>query len=418
MPLVRHRRRCGRGRPLTVAGSDELLATTISLVVAAVRDAGPDDPVPRAVRRLGSFNRLPRPARDTVRRLVDGDEEFRAWLVETLDEDAVGRPGWVWLTRPEGWERTLDEAAAALTDRPVAETSADARWRRKVDGARRAAARAEERASAAEERAAEATRELEELGEELDRWRERALEAERGRDEALAERSRAVRSLKELENRHAEVVAERRRLSERLAALDGRAVEAPELPEGVDERRLRIEVRRLRRGLRELQKVVAGLERLVAVDGPRRRSLLPPGIVADTDEAARALAAVPGVVFVVDGYNVSRRVWDDRTLVDQRDELHRRLAVLAASTGAVFEIVWDGLEASAVADVGDGVREIFTPADVEADDEILRRAAVRVDASLVVVSSDRRVRDGAQALGVDVLASERLLALLGVTPPP
>ncbi|RMH78520.1 MAG: hypothetical protein D6683_07460, partial [Actinomyces sp.] len=370
-----------------------------------------------AVERLASFVRLPRPARDTVRRRVDEDESFRTWLLEHLDEQEVGRLGWLWLSRPEGWERTLAELVGAATDDPVTETAGDARWRRRLDGARRAAERAEQRAVRAEERVAELSARLEELETEVATWRARARTAEEEVRSLTEERARAVRSLKQLEARHRDLAAERRRLDERLAELDGRAPRVPELPDGVDARRLRADLARLRRHLRDVLGVLADLDDIVEPGAVRRRSLLPPGIVAETPEAAEALVRVPGVIVLVDGYNVTRRVWEDRPLGEQRAELHRRLATLAARTGARFEIVWDGVEAAGVADTGDGVREIFTAADVEADDEILRRAAVRLGDALVVASNDRRVRDGARAVGVDVIASDDLLGLIGVTPP-
>jgi hypothetical protein len=55
----------------------------------------------------------------------------------------------------------------------------------------------------------------------------------------------------------------------------------------------------------------------------------------------------------------------------------------------------------------------FSPAGVEADDVLLARVA-DLDPSrpVVVASSDRRVRDGAAAMGANVVASAQLLAAL------
>jgi len=59
------------------------------------------------------------------------------------------------------------------------------------------------------------------------------------------------------------------------------------------------------------------------------------------------------------------------------------------------------------------VRVMFSPPGVEADDVILDEVAgVDPQRPVVVVSSDRRVRDGARARGANVLRSSQLLDLL------
>ena len=52
-----------------------------------------------------------------ARRVLDDDPAFRSRVAEATGEDVIGRPGWLYLLRPEGWEAELDrllqEAAAA-----------------------------------------------------------------------------------------------------------------------------------------------------------------------------------------------------------------------------------------------------------------------------------------------------------------
>ncbi len=62
--------------------------------------------------------------------------------------------------------------------------------------------------------------------------------------------------------------------------------------------------------------------------------------------------------------------------------------------------------------VGSKVRVSFTPDGFEADDEILKRVA-ELDAHIpvVVVSNDRRVRDGARQGGANVVSSSRFAGL-------
>jgi hypothetical protein len=59
------------------------------------------------------------------------------------------------------------------------------------------------------------------------------------------------------------------------------------------------------------------------------------------------------------------------------------------------------------------VRVRFTPAGVEADDELLRLVlAAPRSRPVVVVSGDRRVRSGAGELGANVVGSATLVDLL------
>ncbi|MGH9265713.1 MAG: hypothetical protein ACRD1D_13580, partial [Acidimicrobiales bacterium] len=70
--------------------------------------AGEEDtpvlPAPVALRPFLQFAKLRGAAVAAARRAVDGDDEFRARVAEAVTEDEVGRAGWLWLTRPAGWE--------------------------------------------------------------------------------------------------------------------------------------------------------------------------------------------------------------------------------------------------------------------------------------------------------------------------
>jgi hypothetical protein len=60
-----------------------------------------------------------------------------------------------------------------------------------------------------------------------------------------------------------------------------------------------------------------------------------------------------------------------------------------------------------------GVRVSFSPPGVEADDVVIARAAeVPAHRPVTVASNDRRVREGAQAAGANVVSSPQLLAAL------
>ena len=86
-------------------------------------------PGPPCGRYLAFAKQTPR-SLDAIARVVDADDEFRARVAGAVDEDQVGRAGWLWLARPDGWEGEL----AALE----AESSARADGRgRAARGARR-----------------------------------------------------------------------------------------------------------------------------------------------------------------------------------------------------------------------------------------------------------------------------------------
>jgi predicted RNA-binding protein with PIN domain len=143
---------------------------------------------------------------------------------------------------------------------------------------------------------------------------------------------------------------------------------------------------------------------------------LPPGIFDDSVEAAEHLVRVPGVILLVDGYNVSQLGWPDLPIAEQRTRLADALAELSARTGAEVTVVFDGAETaypSIVPGTARPVRVVFSPPGVEADDVVIGRVAeLRPFRPVAVASSDRRVQAGAAQSGANVISSPQLLAVL------
>jgi predicted RNA-binding protein with PIN domain len=143
---------------------------------------------------------------------------------------------------------------------------------------------------------------------------------------------------------------------------------------------------------------------------------LPGGIFDDSAEAAEHLLRSPGVALVVDGYNVTMTGWPALAASEQRRRLVGALAEVAARTSTEIDIVFDGADIGAVpvpAPVRSLVHVRFSPAGVEADDVVLDLVAHLPPARPVVVaSSDNRVRDGARALGANVVHARQLLDAL------
>lgn len=149
----------------------------------------------------------------------------------------------------------------------------------------------------------------------------------------------------------------------------------------------------------------------------RRPARLPPAVLEDSVEAAAFLVRLSRVVVLVDGYNVSKTAWNGLALVDQRERLIAALDGLSSRTGADPVIVFDGVEAGGLLP-GSGSRSRatrvrFTDAEVEADDVVLSMVEqFPPGRPVVVVSSDRRVQEGARAQGANVIGSHQLLATL------
>lgn len=418
----------------------ELLAPVLGVAVDVARDGESADPpiaAPGSLRPLLRFARLPPAALRTVLAALD-DDEFRERVVAATSESAVGRAGWLLVTRPEGWEAEFDELAGGR--RRVASEREERRAERVAYRLRADLARSEERSNAHLRELGDLRRRFEEAGHAADRDRR---EMERLRSElamAQHERGRAVRELKDTERRLAERVAEVRALRAALAEASAAASGGRDgATSGDDRQAIRHDVGDrlavLRRGLEETSRGLAALESTFAgwIDdeaagggagveqssgrppAKRRARRLERGLTEDTPEALDWLLTQPGALAVVDGYNVSMLGWPELLATDQRRALERAAGVLHRRTGAAFVLVFDGADvvgsAAPSATAGPGVSVRFTTHDVEADDEILELVEASSAPVIVVVTNDRRVRVGARERGANVARSPDLLAL-------
>lgn len=152
-------------------------------------------------------------------------------------------------------------------------------------------------------------------------------------------------------------------------------------------------------------------------DRPPRRSpvRLRSGVHGDSPEGIRQLLGLPALVAVVDGYNVTMEGWPTLDRGAQRDSLVAAAGGLQALVPASIHLVFDGDADGGRPAVGAPlpVRVHFSAADTEADDLILDMVArLPTDVPVLVVSSDRRVAEGARRLGANAVASSVLLELL------
>ena len=437
-----------------------LLRPALEAVMKIARDgeaAEPTEPAPAQLRRYLRFARLPAPALDIARRVVEEDDAFRERVAAHLTEDAVGEAGWLWLTRPDGWEARLDELRKHQQEQEHAlhEERAERESLRRLAGA-------EDRARRAEVALSGRTREVAEAVEELahERARREHAESEFARiantiDELAQQRNAAVRRLKDVEAELAQRAADLRHARHEIrmrdadvpvvsdtpvagAALD--AAPAPTAEEPRERARLSELVADAARAAELLSGALAAASELlappVAEEKPnaapapapavasvttttpstaRVQLRLPPGVTDDSIEAVDHLVRAPGALLLVDGYNISQAAWYQDPIARQRSRLVDALAELHARTGVEVDVVFDGADVDRIGDrpARPAVRVRFSAPGVEADDVLLEL----VDAApqrrpVIVASSDHRVRDGARRRGANVLSARQLLGAL------
>jgi predicted RNA-binding protein with PIN domain len=454
-----------------------LLRPAIELAMGVARSGESDDPpqpAPPSLRPYLSFSRLPPAALEAARRAVERDEGFRSRVVAATGESDVGEAGRLWLERPEGWEEAL---AGLAEEADAARAGSGERLGREERRQARRRLLADEVATRFEQRAARAEAELEQIRRESTDLRRsnRSLAGELERTEAQVvslteERQLAVRQLKAAEATLVERAQDAKRAREdadrlrrelaaahqRVAVAEARAagLPAPRLHDAdpdveAEPGRARrppldlarasstvgdasVAAERLATALGELASLLApttppsnpggspseragGRSERAAPLRRRRPVRLPRGWVDDTPQAAAHLARLPGALFLVDGYNVSKTAWPELELTAQRLRLVNAVAELRMRMGTHVEVVFDGAEEGRLATraLPESVRITFTPLGIEADDVLLERIDEQPpERCVVVVSSDRRVKDGARERGASVLSSATFLTLL------
>ncbi|MEY2404123.1 MAG: hypothetical protein QOD38_1674 [Acidimicrobiaceae bacterium] len=431
-----------------------LLKPALEAVMKVAREgeaAEPTEPAPAQLRRYLRFARLPAPALDIARRVVEEDDAFRERVASHLTEDAVGEAGWLWLTRPEGWEARLDQLRKNQQEQEhaVHEERVERESQRRLAGA-------EDRARRAEVALAGRTQEVAQAFEELahERARREHAEAEFARvvttiDELTQQRNAAVRRLKEVEAELAQRSADLRHSRHELRMREAEVVEptiespvaSPVIGIAQPDPRLSQLVADAARAAEQLSAALASASKVLApanappvssspavssapaavvrppaASSPPRVALrLPPGVTDDSVEAVDHLVRAPGALLLVDGYNISHAAWYQDPIARQRTRLVDALAELHARTGVEVEVVFDGADVDRIGDrpLRPAVRVRFSASGVEADDVLLEL----VDAApqrrpVIVASSDHRVRDGARRRGANVIGARQLLGAL------
>jgi uncharacterized coiled-coil DUF342 family protein len=97
----------------------ESLSAACELAFSVARngvEATPPIDPPTPMRSFLYVAQLPKRAMTVAQRVMDEDPEFRAQVARAASADYVGEIGYLWLTRPEGWEESIDLIEAAPED--------------------------------------------------------------------------------------------------------------------------------------------------------------------------------------------------------------------------------------------------------------------------------------------------------------
>ncbi|WP_374456575.1 NYN domain-containing protein [Nocardioides sp.] len=331
--------------------------------------------------------------------------------------DAAAR---AWLVRDEGWASVVD---AVVTDLEEA-TAEDERVHGEVVrlNAQVAALQAELATARADHRAeVEAMRaEHKVLRQRLGQARSALREAEEQRDEAVAARDAAATAA---EVAVAAADADVRRLRAQVEQAEGELTASRR--EGRAHRdQATIRARYL---LETVVEAATGLRRelgLPAVEGTPGEALessldepsaAPASSAPGTPALLEQTIALPRARLLVDGYNVTKQAWATASLEAQRSRLVTALGPLVARSGAETTVVFDAASAATrtVMPAPRGVKVVFSPQGVIADDVIRQLVAAEPRGRVVVaVTDDQALAKDLTRAGARVLPSAALIGLL------
>lgn len=405
----------------------EVLMKSVEVARAGQKEKPPVDP-PTRLKQVLTFKKFTERAMDQVREVLESDEDFRERVIDAIAEVEVDRVGWLWLTRPDGWEQESAELAAAAQRK--SEEAADAQRTQDLEQRLQRAESAQKKADSQRDKAS------------------------RERDEARIQAAQARTEMRRAEEEAVRLVAELDKASAALDAAEGAMARAQRKQTRTDEK-LRSALaqvdglkKQLRDSLEQHGEEVSSLKaRLAAAEDEvamaREAGFEPPseaeskpapppltkrtpvpmpgGLLNDTPEAAEfLLRQVSDVVVLVDGYNVTFKNWEKLPVQEQRHRFLLKMEELSARyTGAEFVVVFDGIEtdydyiSTTARSLGVTVR--FSQQGVTADDYIINQCeSYPLSRQLVVVSEDGEVRERARDRGANLVHPRKLLEIMGL----
>ncbi|HEX5089722.1 MAG TPA: NYN domain-containing protein [Nocardioides sp.] len=393
-------------------------ARLVSLVAASLGDV---TPLPAALKQVAGFApaRRARLGATAIMTELERDEELRGRVgVQArtrANGDALDVAALAWLERPEGWEDAVRRAAE-----PTPRKSVDAQHEQRERKLR-------ERAEAAEQALRDQRRShkeaLEALKAEVSTLRrtlgETRTKERAARAEAEAARERAEESVARLER-------ELRQLRTQVAKLEEQAGEQRRQARS-DRDDVTVRARLL---LEALNDAAVGLRRelglptvtgnpgdrveaeLAAEAAEGTREPTSTGSMAPSSPALlEQYLALPKARLIVDGYNVTKSTWPTHSLETQRSRLLALMSALVARTGAETTVVFDAAATDSRPVVASprGVKVLFSPSGVIADDVIRQLVAAEpAGRVVVVVTEDREIVADVRRAGARVVSPAAL----------
>lgn len=423
-------------------------AVRVRVVALAAEALGrvPADHLPPALKRVASFApaRRARLAGSQIAAVLEADEEFRERLAVQVraalgdlgraltdgepvpGDDPVQVAAAAYLLRTDGWRELVQQGQeAVLAEQHLVEARSGGE---QVERLQRQVADLQEELQRVRARHKGQAEQLKadnaELRRKLGEARARAREGERA---AAAAEEAAAERLQSAQGAAAGAEAEVRRLRARISEMEAdlvasrRVERAARVGETVRARLLLDTVINAAQGLqREL--ALPAVDRTpadtVAADAAEAGSRASTGrgsLPVDDPGLVEELLRLPRAHLVVDGYNVTKNAWPELSLERQRERLLSGAAALLARTGAEVTVVFDAADSRVRPLVAPprGVRVLFSPVGVIADDVIRDLVAAEPRGRAVVVaSSDQEVARDVVAAGFEVVRSEALVQLL------
>ncbi len=408
---------------------DDMLVAALELAVVVaqvgLRAVPPLEPPVSLKPFLRFTHKVPRPALRVARKVLDTDEAYRQRVCLVATEELIGAGGMLFVTRPEGWEEQLADLrqqddtgqteAAEVSNRKLDKKLAGLEAAR--DKAEKAHRQAKDDLSIARSALQDERRQRAQLAKDVARL-----------DGLVAAKEAELTHLRELLTARDSENATLQAIVQRITGERDRAVQ-----ESIGRGRIQDTIATALRSLDDVRDALLDFgskapdepkpeprrptpsksTRARWVDAGNRPSsgrqptALPPAVFDDSNEAARHLLKVPGMVVLVDGYNVAKFKWPEVSASELRMRLVSSLGAVATKTGSNMHIIFDGIGEGTSAIAGSGrVRVTFTKEGEEADDLILTLVAqLPISQPVMVVSSDKRVQDGARSLGANVVTT-------------
>lgn len=424
----------------------EAVRARVTALAAQALGQVPVEHLPPALKKVATFApaRRARLAGNQIIAVVEGDEEFRERLavqVEALvpelasalsgggstGPDALATAAAAYLLRPPGW-RALVAALGAVAEEQAGRGAGAGPDREAADRARRRLEAADEELRELRRRHKEEVQRLKtenaEVRRKLGDARVRVREAQEQHAALKGEVEEAVAAA---ERRQADAAAELRRLRARVVELEqqlGSVRRTERAGKATENQRARLlldalvdSALGLRRelGLPAIDRLPADTVAAVHAEEGTRVSSGRGSLPVEDPALLEELLRLPRAHLVVDGYNVTKQSWPDLSLARQRERLLSGAAALRSRTGCELTLVFDAAESASRPPVAAprGVRVLFSPFGVIADDVIRDIVAAEPRGRAVVVaSSDQAVARDVEAAGFRVVASEALAALL------